>query len=427
YSQSLLRFGTAKGMIHATPLAFGEGDTKSRVKNVLSYKKTEFWIVAAAIVAVVALAVVLVSNPAPKRAQKEIASATQVFLAQDSSYTVVEQSYVYGDAVLLLAAAPNPMLPEENMGYGVFVMEKADGAYSLAASAECDPSMSLGFSASLLKWNGLTVVFGDLGKRYWNFRTDEVIPAEYTSVRVLYEGGEQSVSVTSNAPYLVVIEGDVQVSDIEYYAGDTLVTGYASNYNGSNSSILPRGLTKDEIAQVNEAFETLLPDGDGDAAAITGPDGEFALNPISHFFTSYYEIPPQMDIGRFVYYIPRETFLSSADETEIASLKEAYAQQPIDGFLATVPFGRIPFATVEQYLQKYMNVSLADMTNMGDALYLEEYKTFYSYASDFGPGVFECTAGETNGVLVTLYSEHAVLTLRKEGESYFIFSHVAID
>ncbi|MEG1541913.1 MAG: M56 family metallopeptidase, partial [Oscillospiraceae bacterium] len=34
YSQSLLRFGTAKGMIHATPLAFGEGDTKERVKNV---------------------------------------------------------------------------------------------------------------------------------------------------------------------------------------------------------------------------------------------------------------------------------------------------------------------------------------------------------------------------------------------------------
>lgn len=65
----------------------------------------------------------------------------------------------------------------------------------------------------------------------------------------------------------------------------------------------------------------------------------------------------------------------------------------IDNYFVT--FGRIPFATVEQYLKKYMNVSLDDMTNMGDALYLEEYETFYSYANDFGPVIFHCITYES--------------------------------
>lgn len=49
--------------IHATPLAFGEGDTKNRVKNVLHYKKPAFWVVAVSIAAVVAIGIGLTANP----------------------------------------------------------------------------------------------------------------------------------------------------------------------------------------------------------------------------------------------------------------------------------------------------------------------------------------------------------------------------
>ncbi|MEG1164565.1 MAG: M56 family metallopeptidase [Anaerovoracaceae bacterium] len=63
YSQSLLRFGTAKRMIHATPLAFGEGDTKSRIKNVLNYKKPSFWVIVVSVIAIVAIGVGLAANP----------------------------------------------------------------------------------------------------------------------------------------------------------------------------------------------------------------------------------------------------------------------------------------------------------------------------------------------------------------------------
>ena len=63
YSRSLLHFGAVKGMIHATPLAFGEGDTKNRVKNVLNYKKPAFWVVVVSIIAVVAIGMGLMANP----------------------------------------------------------------------------------------------------------------------------------------------------------------------------------------------------------------------------------------------------------------------------------------------------------------------------------------------------------------------------
>ncbi|MCK9217911.1 MAG: M56 family metallopeptidase [Firmicutes bacterium] len=66
YSQSLLRFSTTKKMIHATPLAFGEGDTKSRIKNVLNYKKPKFWMVLITALICVVAVFCLVSNPQSK-------------------------------------------------------------------------------------------------------------------------------------------------------------------------------------------------------------------------------------------------------------------------------------------------------------------------------------------------------------------------
>jgi hypothetical protein len=50
-------------MIAACPLAFGEAVVKDRVKSVLNYKKPAFWIIIAAIVACVVVAVCFLTNP----------------------------------------------------------------------------------------------------------------------------------------------------------------------------------------------------------------------------------------------------------------------------------------------------------------------------------------------------------------------------
>jgi len=63
YSASLLSLATGRKIAAGIPLAFGEGDTKSRIKNVLNYKKPAFWIIIAALVVVLAVCVGLATNP----------------------------------------------------------------------------------------------------------------------------------------------------------------------------------------------------------------------------------------------------------------------------------------------------------------------------------------------------------------------------
>lgn len=63
YAQSLLRLSTDRSTIAATPLAFCEGDTKSRIKNILNYKKPALGVTVAALPALVILAALLVCNP----------------------------------------------------------------------------------------------------------------------------------------------------------------------------------------------------------------------------------------------------------------------------------------------------------------------------------------------------------------------------
>ncbi len=63
YSSSLLSLTTGRGILRATPLAFGEGDTKGRIMNVMNYKKPVFWVIIIAAIGIAALSYGLLSNP----------------------------------------------------------------------------------------------------------------------------------------------------------------------------------------------------------------------------------------------------------------------------------------------------------------------------------------------------------------------------
>lgn len=67
YSQALLSCAAPKRAVAACPLAFGEGNIKTRVKSALHYKKPAFWVAAAAVLAVVIVAVCLLTNPRSER------------------------------------------------------------------------------------------------------------------------------------------------------------------------------------------------------------------------------------------------------------------------------------------------------------------------------------------------------------------------
>jgi beta-lactamase regulating signal transducer with metallopeptidase domain len=82
YSSSLLALSArASGLL--SPLAFGESNVKSRIKNVLNYKKPAFWIIVVAVVLVAAAAVSLISNPIHK---DETVSKAEQLLKNKTEY-----------------------------------------------------------------------------------------------------------------------------------------------------------------------------------------------------------------------------------------------------------------------------------------------------------------------------------------------------
>lgn len=72
YANALINAAAHRRIITACPLAFGETSVKSRIKNVLNYKKPAFWIVIVALALSVAVAVCFLTNPVSK--DKDIAT-----------------------------------------------------------------------------------------------------------------------------------------------------------------------------------------------------------------------------------------------------------------------------------------------------------------------------------------------------------------
>lgn len=66
YASSLLALATGKHIMNGSPLTFGEGNVKARIKNVLNYKRPRIWVLAIAMIAVIAVGIGLISNPIEK-------------------------------------------------------------------------------------------------------------------------------------------------------------------------------------------------------------------------------------------------------------------------------------------------------------------------------------------------------------------------
>ena len=83
YSKALLSCSVPRRMIAACPLAFGELSVKARVKAVLNYRKPAFWLIAAAVVACIVIAVCFLTNPV-----KPVAKDANVKLTLDDVITL---------------------------------------------------------------------------------------------------------------------------------------------------------------------------------------------------------------------------------------------------------------------------------------------------------------------------------------------------
>ncbi len=77
YSDALLENSVARRSIMACPLAFGAVSVKDRVRSILNYKKPAFWVIIAAIVVAIVLAVCFLTNPQIKRGDDPLAPSPE--------------------------------------------------------------------------------------------------------------------------------------------------------------------------------------------------------------------------------------------------------------------------------------------------------------------------------------------------------------
>ncbi len=76
YSASLLKLSAGRTVVAATPLAFGEGNTGGRIKNLAKWKKPAVWITAVAVILCAAVIVLCATNARPMDDHTEIPQQT---------------------------------------------------------------------------------------------------------------------------------------------------------------------------------------------------------------------------------------------------------------------------------------------------------------------------------------------------------------
>ena len=93
YSTALVNCSVSKRTLSACPLAFGEVSVKSRVKNVLNFKKPTIWIVAIAILLLLAVAVCFLTNPKEQNFSQLSSPFDNTYSGGEVIYMVSEVMY----------------------------------------------------------------------------------------------------------------------------------------------------------------------------------------------------------------------------------------------------------------------------------------------------------------------------------------------
>lgn len=90
YTESLLLCSSPRHLISACPVAFGEIGIKERIKSVITYKKPAAWLVGAAVMLCIVVAVCFLTNPAKKITFE---TWTSSITSDDISWSKVSKNY----------------------------------------------------------------------------------------------------------------------------------------------------------------------------------------------------------------------------------------------------------------------------------------------------------------------------------------------
>ena len=163
-------------------------------------------------------------------------------------------------------------------------------------------------------------------------------------------------------------------------------------------------LTETQIEEFKELFASTADVTD----ETTGEYRYTTSTPVSCFFTSHYDDPRDIDLAEFLRYCPLSTTLGDADVEEFHAVLDTLGIENAERFKVpddwAVPVRRMPKSDVSALLMQWADITVDDLRDQEDAIYLAQYDAFYEFTSDFGPGSFIPVGGEQYGDSIRLWS-----------------------
>lgn len=212
YSASLLTLATGRRIIAGTPLAFGEGDTQDRIKNLAKWKKPAIWIVVIVAVLCIILAAVLLTDP------EEQVTGPMPGLDAQNKYAMF--------SVMGFQESDKFYLGNSMVGNHLFYYDKeTDTSGLLCADPSCTHNSS---SCGAYVKNGATIFLHD-GMRYWITDDFQIDGADYILRRGEISGANRKNVKTISLENIIIPYSPQQYA---IHRGNLYFVGYTNRVHG---------------------------------------------------------------------------------------------------------------------------------------------------------------------------------------------------
>lgn len=169
-------------------------------------------------------------------------------------------------------------------------------------------------------------------------------------------------------------------------------------------------------------------------------ENEFCGNPnaLHCIINSEFSKPEDMDLLMFLRHFPYREEMSAEEKTDLENSNIWTHDRGVDDL--PFPTTKTSRKKADEILIRYLGITTDDLNNGSDIDYLEKYDSYYTYFSDYGPGMFTCIKGFKKDHKVYLFGEAggagffnlddytgmAKLTLYEAGDGYMIEAFEAV-
>jgi len=258
YANLLLSLAAGRHFLSGSPLAFGEGNVKARIKNVLSYNRPRFWVSVLSLVIITAVGIGLMANPAKSESNSGflsfgIGKKADDFSAYPKDYTV-EQGLKDGFFVILHGEAKGGSQSLLYKFIGSIENKKPANLKILQYTIEGDP-LFVG-----LTYKGgdkpITATFDNTRDEFGNQSTITSKKGEYLK---LFKQ-EDSVNVYLTDKEDLTLEEAINGSSegifiCSFRINDTISDNDLEKKNKSDGTVYMPGFTEEEVAAARAVVE----------------------------------------------------------------------------------------------------------------------------------------------------------------------------